>query len=91
MFVQQERGTHMHVERTAARLPLSTPAQRVHRRALLRSPHPDALCVEPLDAVYDAVLCQSPREAVATIDSALSLGVLHPDDIDECSDGCPPE
>jgi len=49
----------------------------------MRSPHPDDLSVEPLDAVFDAVLCQRPRAAVATIDSALHRGFLHLDDLDE--------
>ncbi len=56
---------------------------RIHRRRLLRTPHPDSLVVEPLDAVLDAVRCQEPRAAIATIDSSLQLGLIDADDLDE--------
>ncbi len=41
------------------------------------------MSVEPFDAVFDAVMCQAPRAAVATLDSALHLRVLDSDDVDE--------
>ncbi|WP_246140082.1 endonuclease domain-containing protein [Protaetiibacter larvae] len=83
VFVVQHDQLHVHVVRTAARVRAPKGPHRMHRRALLRVPHPDALSVEPLDAVFDGVLCQAPRAAIATIDSALHLGVLHPDDLEE--------
>jgi len=82
VFVLEHDVLHVHIHRTASRLP-PRGNQRSHRRRLLRSPHPDALAVEPIDAVFDAVLCQPPRAAIATVDSALHLGVLHADDLDE--------
>jgi very-short-patch-repair endonuclease len=41
-------------------------------------------------AVAQAVLCQTPRAAIATIDSALHLGVIRPGDLDEVFE-CLPE
>ncbi len=83
VFVMGESGLHVHVDSSAARLPAIARHRRRHRRRLLRTPHPDALSVEPIDAVRDAVLCQPPRVAIATIDSAVHEGVLHLDDLDE--------
>ncbi len=83
VFVLDQGGTHVHIPRTASRLPPLGGFARVHRRTLLRTPHPDALLVEPIDAVADAVMCQGPRSAIATIDSALHLGLLRIDELDE--------
>ena len=83
VFVLESDRLHVNVPPSASRLPALIRPLRLHRRVLLRSPHPDALIVEPLDAIYDAVMSQSPRAGVATIDSALHLGVLHLDDLDE--------
>lgn len=52
-------------------------------------PEPDALSVEAFDAVVDAVRCQDPRAAIATIDSALHLHVLRVDELDELFDVLP--
>lgn len=84
VFVLEVDGVHVHVPRTASRLPPPDGTiRRVHRRRLLRSPHPDALLVEPIDAVAEAVRCQPPRAGVATIDSALNRGVIRVDELDE--------
>lgn len=83
VFVLERAELHVHNARTSSRLPPLARRQRRHCRRLLRQPHPDALAVEPLDAVYDAVLCQPPRAAIATIDSALHLGVLRHDELEE--------
>jgi len=45
--------------------------------------------VEILDALRDAVTCQEPRFAIATLDSALHLGLLREDDLDELFAGLP--
>ncbi|MGN6220714.1 MAG: hypothetical protein ACTHNQ_14530 [Microbacterium sp.] len=42
-----------------------------------------ATSVEVFDAVLQAVRCQQPRAALATLDSALHQGVLHADDLTE--------
>ncbi len=83
VFVLDVERVHVHVPASAARLKAIARPHRLHRRELLRDPDPDSLVVEPLDAVYDAVIGQPPRAAIATIDSALHLGVLDPDDLDE--------
>lgn len=82
VFVRDRHDCHVHVDATASRLPSAPSGWRVHRRRLLRAPHPRAMSVDVFDALFDAVLCQDPRAAVATIDSALHRGVLHPDDLD---------
>ncbi|WP_292688325.1 MULTISPECIES: DUF559 domain-containing protein [unclassified Microbacterium] len=41
------------------------------------------MSVETLDALRQSVICQNPRAAIATIDSALHLGVIPHDDLDE--------
>lgn len=83
VFVRDRTALHVHIVSTAARLPTAPSDARVHRVALRRTPDPAALSVEPLDAVAHAVLCQRPRDAVATIDSALHHGVLRLDELDE--------
>lgn len=83
VFVRDRGGLHVHQDRTRSRLPGRPETWRVHRRRLLRMPHPRAMSVTALDAVVDAVLCQEPRAAVATLDSALHLGVLREDELDE--------
>ncbi|MFJ6652942.1 DUF559 domain-containing protein [Microbacterium sp. NPDC091313] len=45
--------------------------------------------MDALDAVRHAVLCQEPRAAVATIDSALHRGALRDDDLSELFDSLP--
>lgn len=82
VFVMDDAEFHIHVISTAARLHGTSGGGRRHRRDLLHRPHPDSLSVEPIDAVFDAVLCQSPRAAIATIDSALHEGVLGRDELD---------
>lgn len=83
VFVRDSGPLHVHVPESASRLPAAVAAVRVHRRELRRTPHPDALAVEPLDALRQAVLCQDARPAIATIDSALHHGVIRGDELDE--------
>jgi very-short-patch-repair endonuclease len=90
VFVLEHDEFHVHIARTSSRLPARGSRQRRHhRRRLLRQPSPDALTVEPLDAIFDAVLCLPPRAAIAAIDSALHLGVLRSDELDELFDALP--
>ncbi|KAA9105573.1 endonuclease domain-containing protein [Microbacterium rhizomatis] len=49
----------------------------------MRAPHPRSLIVHPIDALAHAVECQSPRAAIASIDSALNMGLLREDELDE--------
>ncbi len=82
VFVLDHSTRHIHIEPEAARLRASAPT-RIHRDKLIRTPHPRALSVETLDALRQSVLCQNPRAAIATLDSALHLGVIPHDDLDE--------
>jgi very-short-patch-repair endonuclease len=89
VFVRDRSLVHVHVPPTAARLPEMPATVRAHRRRLRRTPHPRALSVEILDALHDAVTCQDPRAAIATLDSALHLKLIHVDDLDELFAGLP--
>jgi very-short-patch-repair endonuclease len=89
VFVRDRSVVHVHVPPAAARLPAMPATVRVHRRRLHRTPHPRALSVEIFDALHDAVTCQDPRAAIATLDSALHLGLIRIDDLDELFAGLP--
>lgn len=93
VFVLDHAERHVHIVAEAARLPPQKPPQkgrqRVHRGRLHRTPHPRSLSVDVFDALRQALLCQAPRAAVATIDSALHLGMLRADDLDELFDTVP--
>ncbi|SIT70417.1 hypothetical protein SAMN05880545_0690 [Microbacterium sp. RU33B] len=82
VFVLEEGPLHVHVPANAPRHRRIGRPVTLHWRELSRSPHPRSLSVEPFDALVQAVRCQTPRASVATIDSALRLGVLHSDDLD---------
>jgi very-short-patch-repair endonuclease len=83
VFVLERPQTHVHLAANASRH--RRPREGVHRHwdRLLRQPHPRSCTVEGLDAVRQAVLCQEPRGAVATIDSALRCGVIRRDELSE--------
>lgn len=83
VFVRDRPPLHVHVRSSSARLPAAPAGARVHREVLLREPHPCDLSVHPLDALRCAVQCQDPRASVATLDSALHLGLLRDDELDE--------
>lgn len=72
---------HLHTPRTSA--PARARMLRRHWGRLHRSPHPCATSVEPLDALACATRCQTPRAALATIDSALHRGVIRSDELDD--------
>lgn len=83
VFVLEDSGLHMHLEARGSRTRTPGAGVRRHRDRLMRGPHPRSCTVERIDAVRQAVRCQAPRAAVATLDSALHLGVIGPDDVDE--------
>ncbi len=89
VFVLDHSTRHMHVTADAARLPAMSAHGRVHREQLSRAPHPRSMSVDVFDALREAVLCQPPRAAIATIDSALHLGVFPHDELDELFAGLP--
>src|SRR5690606_15621591 len=83
VFVLERPALHVHLHENPRHPPaLARPVQR-HWDRLRRTPPPGSTSVEAFDAVLQAVRCQPPRAAVATLDSALHLGVLHADDLDE--------
>lgn len=82
VFVRAADAVHIHVPRSQSRLP-SARGLRRHWRPLTRQSHPRSASVDAFDALIQAVECQAPRDAVATLDSALNLGVLRVDDLDE--------
>ena len=83
VFVLDASSLHIHLHEASAKAPKSSRAVQRHWGRLRRTPHPCATSVELFDAVVSAVRCQPPRAALATLDSALRLGVLDPDDLDE--------
>lgn len=89
VFVLESPAIHMHIEPNASRLPHASREYRVHRHALCRSPHPSSLSVEVFDALIEAVQCQAPRAAIATLDSALHHRLLRVEDLDELFSALP--
>lgn len=85
VFVLEQAGVHVHIARSTSRTPGRKVGSMVsrHWQRLARNPHPSSCAVEPFDAVLHAVRCQTPRAAVATLDSALRLGVVRADELDE--------
>ncbi|NYE18914.1 very-short-patch-repair endonuclease [Microbacterium immunditiarum] len=83
VFVLERSDLHVHLHENRRHPPTLARAVRRHWDRLRRTPPPGATSVEAFDAVLQAIRCQPPRAAVATLDSALHLGILHPDDLDE--------
>jgi very-short-patch-repair endonuclease len=55
---------------------------RLHWVPLRRGVHPRSASVDLFDALVQSAACQSPRAFIASVDSALHLGLLRPDDVD---------
>lgn len=83
VFVLDNTATHVHIEPTSSRLPPVPEGTAVQRGILLRTPHPRSCSVEVFDAVVQSVRVQAWHEGVATIDSAVHLGVLAVWDLDD--------
>lgn len=83
VFVMRGDELHVHFERGTRKRAVARGTNVWHWRPLLRRPHPRATAVHVIDAVAQAIECQQPRVAIATIDSALQLGVIDDDDLDE--------
>ncbi|WP_133241729.1 DUF559 domain-containing protein [Microbacterium sp. Gd 4-13] len=85
VFVLEQTGQHVQLPPTSSRTTarkVGSPVRR-HWARLTRQPHPASCSVESFDAVLHAVRCQTPKAAVATLDSALRLGVIREDEVDE--------
>ncbi|WP_235008321.1 hypothetical protein [Microbacterium timonense] len=74
VFVLDGSSMHMQVDTGASRLP--TPPSGVVRHWRVSRARRDALVADLTEALAQAVRCQGPREAVATLDSAWHLGLI---------------
>lgn len=82
VFVLEHDLLHVHLKEERSTRTLTRPVRR-HWARLRRTPHPRSFSVDAFDAIVQAVRCQPARAALATLDSALYLGVLRRDDLDE--------
>lgn len=74
VFVRNASGLHVHIDRGESRLPPRGPRVVAH----WRTPGDGGdhhLAAPIVDALVEAVRCQQPRDAIATLDSAWHLGV----------------
>lgn len=87
VFVLRSDGVHVHMAPNASRMraphsravrlePRGRRAATLHWVTLADAVPEDWTCVSVIDALAHAIVCQPPRAAVATIDSALHLGVI---------------
>ncbi|MGB4780256.1 hypothetical protein [Microbacterium sp.] len=82
IFVREHEDLHIQIERGASRLPSRSPGIVAHWRVADGCSR-DALATGITDALVEAVLCQAPRDAVATLDSAWHHGLVDENDIGE--------
>lgn len=74
-------GIHAHVPSHGSRFDAAT--ARLHWAPLSRQPHPTDPVVDVVDALAQSSACQTARAFIASVDSALHLRQLHPDDLDD--------
>lgn len=89
VFVLDTDGLHVHLHENRKKPPKPSRRVRRHWDRLRRTPPVCSVSVEVFDAIVHAVRCQQPRAALATLDSALHLGLLHADDLDELFSALP--
>lgn len=82
VFVLDRGSVHVQVSAHATRL-RPTAGVHLHWAPMHRTPSPRSLRVEIFDALLQSVICQPPRAAIATLDSALHLGLIDEDGLDE--------
>ncbi|WOQ69181.1 hypothetical protein RYJ27_10815 [Microbacterium limosum] len=82
VFVLDRGDVHVQVPPHTTRL-RPTPGVRLHWAPLRRTPPPRSLRVEVFDALLQATICQTPRAAIATLDSAVNLGLVDEEGLDE--------
>lgn len=80
IFVLERTPLHLQVDVGASRLPPRAPGVVYHWRH--SQAERESLHGERVEALAQAVRCQGPREAVATLDSALHLGFVGYEDLD---------
>lgn len=83
VFVLENKLVHIHFPRSARKHAAGRRSAVWHWTPLLRTPHPRATMVDVVDALVHATDCQPPRAALASLDSALHLGLVTEDDLDE--------
>ncbi|TQK18961.1 putative AbiEi antitoxin of type IV toxin-antitoxin system [Microbacterium sp. SLBN-154] len=81
VFVRERPGLHIQFDRTASRIPVRRPEFTAHWRS--GGELFDNLTTDLIGALTQAVKCQSPRDAIATLDSAWHLGLVDEDQIAE--------
>ncbi|GAA1862877.1 hypothetical protein ACFQZV_12620 [Microbacterium koreense] len=74
VFVRHPGPLHLQFEHGTTRLPPRPPGTVAHWRACGRSSQ--ALATHPVSALIQACRCQAEEDAVASLDSAVNLGVL---------------
>jgi very-short-patch-repair endonuclease len=89
-FVLSAPRDHIHFDHGVSRCTPSRPKETWHWGRLVRRPHPCDTTVHIIDALVQSTACQEPRAALATLDSALHLGLITTDDLDEIFDRVPP-
>ncbi|AZS36109.1 hypothetical protein CVS47_00709 [Microbacterium lemovicicum] len=74
VFVRTRHHLHLQFEPGTTRLPLRPGTTRAH----WRSTHVrrEAMCADLVEALAQACRCQTPRDAIATLDSAWHLGLV---------------
>lgn len=93
VFVLRNQHLHVHLRSNASRLrsphnrrkklePRMTRGARLHWYPIQDDPGPIAV-VSLIDALVHSILCQPPRAAIATIDSALHKGLLAAHEVSE--------
>ena len=99
VFVLANSRLHVHLFPDATRMrtphdrkkrlyPRKASGTRLHWHALPASPG-TATCTDVVVALVHAVLCQAPRAAVASIDSALNMGLITLEQVDSVFDLLP--
>lgn len=82
VFVLDASAVHVQVDPHATRL-RPVRGVRLHWTPTRRMPSPRSLRVEVFDALLQSVLCQAPRAAIATLDSAVHRGLIDEAELDE--------
>jgi len=79
VFVRDNQALHVQYTRGASRTPPHPAPYVAHWRS--SAAPDDAVLADPVEALAQAVRCQPPRAAIATLDSAWHLGVVDADGI----------
>lgn len=81
VFVLDSGPLHIQIDPVASRVPERTPGVVAHWKPTTEAR--ESLTTEFIEALVQAVRCQDPRSAIATLDSAMHLGLLDDRDLAE--------